>query len=169
MKRQDIINIVVTFIVGVIVGAYLFVYGFNPQYEQVTNWTEEVGTFSVAGEAYGGCKRGGICASFQITDRGAYKTFPAVSAGEERIPTEGILPSAVYRDLRNAFTGDSLVVLEEPVTSNGCASATNGIDYRLRVSLSSEQFVLDTCTTALADDKPTRDLIKKLVSTMSLE
>lgn len=169
MKRQDIINIVVTFVVGMIVGAYLFVYGFNPQYELVTNWTDDVGTFAIAGEAYGGCSRGSICASFQVTEAGAYRAFAAVPVGKERIPVSGTLSSALYRDLRNAFTSESLLLLEEPVVSERCASATDGIDYRVRVSLGSEQFVLDTCTTALANDKPTRDLIKKLVSTMRLE
>lgn len=168
MKRQDIISIIVTFLVGVVVGSYLYLYGFAPQYNTLIDSASNTGQLVIAGEAYGGCARGGICATFQVTNDGTFKAFPTQAREAERVVQTGKISTSLYQQFRASLTSGTLTRLAAPVTPKDCASHTDGIDYQLRIFFGDEQFTLDTCTTALADNLEQQILLDKLVIEMNI-
>ena len=153
MKRQDIISSIVTFVVGAVVGSYLYLYGFAPQFKTLIDSAGSSGQLVIVGEAYGGCSRGSICTSFQVANDGSFRTFPTVAIGAERKVKTGQVSADLYKELRTALSKDALIALSKPVAGSNCSSYGDGVDYRLRVTAGDEQFVLDTCTTALANER----------------
>jgi hypothetical protein len=167
MRRQDLMAILGTFFVGVLVGGYLYLYGFSTQFAPLGQLTE-VETFTVLAESYGGCNWGGFCATFQLNTDGTFRAFPAAFEREERVRREGEVASGVMRELRDVFTAEYLFSLAEPIESVDCASFVEGIDYRYRIIRGDEQYTLDTCDTALAYDASARDQLRNLFSDVGL-
>jgi len=167
MRRQDIATILVTFIVGALVGGYLYLYGFSTQFAPLGELTE-VETFTIIAEAYGGCERGGFCAEFQLASDGTFRAFPAALRQEDRMLREGEVERDVIRGLRDTFTADYLFKLSDPVASVDCASFVDGLDYRYRIIRGDEQYLLDTCDTALAYDASAKDALRNLFSDVGL-
>ncbi len=167
MRRQDLMAILGTFFVGVLVGGYLYLYGFSTQFAPLGELTE-VETFTVLAEGYGGCERGGFCATFQLESDGTFRAFPAAFEREERIRREGEVASGVMGELRDVFTPDYLFALSEPVDPVDCASFVDGVDYRYRIIRGDEQYLLDTCDTALSYDKSAQDRLRNLFSDVGL-
>ncbi len=159
---------IVTFVVGMVVGSYLYLYGFAPQYNTLLKSVETSGELVIVGEAYGGCARGSICPSFQVASDGRYQAFPAATILADREVVTGLVSVALYKDLRDRFSQAGLAALAIPVTPNNCDSYRDGIDYRLRISAGDEQFLLDTCTTALASERAALQLLTNLVAEMGI-
>lgn len=168
MRGQDIVAIVGTFILGLFCGWYLYVFGFSLQFNEVTEFAQGE-SLVIIGEAYGGCERGGGCASYRIADDGTYRAFPGgVDAVGERVVKEGEVPADWYSDIKKALTKDALETLSEPYRKTNCRSDGDGIEYRYQVQLGEAMYELDTCTTALATDADVRALLQDLFLYMEL-
>ncbi|MBY0310077.1 hypothetical protein K2Q16_02960 [Patescibacteria group bacterium] len=168
MRRQDIVSILITFVVGVCVGSYLYLYGFSQQFSFFGELTKDTDALVIVGGAYGGCERGGLCASFQLATDGTYASFPAAGDREARIKEEGEISAPLLRELRDTFTVDYLSALEQSITPEMCETYTDGIEYRFRIAVGEEQFELDSCDTALANDAAAQDLLQRLLSSVGL-
>lgn len=168
MRRSDIINILVTFVVGMFVGSYLYLFGFSQQFTFFGELTKDTGGLMIFGEAYGGCERGGICASFRLNSDGTYASFPAAADREARIKEEGEISGELRRTLRETFLPDYLFALSKEITPEMCESFYDGVEYRYRISVGDEQYLLDTCDTALANDTDAQVLLQTLLSSVGL-
>jgi hypothetical protein len=168
MRRSDIVSILVTFIVGVFVGSYLYLFGFTQQFSFFGELTQDKHSLTIFGEAYGGCMRGGLCASFQLAPDGTFASFPAAADLEVRIKEDGEISSDLRRELRETFTTEYLFALSEDITPEMCESFYDGIEYRYRISVGDEQYLLDTCDTALANDEDAQALLQRLLSSVGL-
>jgi len=145
MKKQDILSILITFIVGTVAGAYLFLTGFAPQFlahngASDTTYSE----FTLTGETYGGCLRSSSCPSFQILSDGSFSYLSsAIFTGTATI--EGNLPGTLLNELRLKFTTIALENGSRSVRVVSCDSYVDGLDYRYEVILESIVYELDTC------------------------
>lgn len=168
MRGQDIVAIVGTFILGLATGWYLFVFGFSLQFGDLTEFVEAE-PIIIIGEAYGGCERGGGCASYRIADDGTYRAFAgAPDQTVARELKEGKVPVDWQRDLRRTFSHETLEELAQSYNKTTCRSYADGIEYRYRIELGETTYELDTCTTRLATDADARALLQDLFSYMEL-
>jgi hypothetical protein len=161
MKKQDWLNILFTFIVGVFVGFYVYVTGFAPTVEKIETTVEEIGeTLIVTGEAYGGCDRVQTCPSFNIADDGTYRYSYTPRGATTPVLREGALPLSIQRNLKKYATKDTLEQFSKPVDPVMCESYVDGIDVRYVIELEGELYTLDSCGTNV-------DVDSKLWQTLS--
>lgn len=159
-KKQDIILMGTTFLVGVFVGGYMYVIGFAPQFQEFTGQTEDIYEgFVVEGEQYGGF-RAGTPPSFQVLQDGSFRYIGYTPSGQMAEPKEGTVPRAIWSEVKNTLDEDALIDSSEDVASESCISYVDGIDYNYKVTLQSQIFELDTCTTALNNTKVKTSLDK---------
>ena len=148
MKRQDILSILITFVVGFFAGGYLYVAHFAKVFNPDPVATEEVlDDFSVIGEAYGGCRD--RCPSFQLLSDGSYRYQRLPEIGTEKIITPGTLPLDIQRDLKNSLNEDVLREQSQVIEPSACASFSDGIDLRYRITFEGEDYIVDSCGTTL--------------------
>ncbi len=162
VKKQDLILIAVTFVMGIIAGWYLYVMAFAPQFNEFLGQTESVyEDLVLVGEEYR-AEADGTLPSFQILKDGTFSYVPATALGDVATPMEGTLPRALWNEVKADLTKARLVKLDTVVVGEGCASANFGADFTYTVTLSSVEYTLDTCTTALSADTAVRTTLDKL-------
>jgi hypothetical protein len=161
MKKQDILSILMTFFVGVIAGAYLFIVGFAPTVASIEVPTQEsVESLVIESEVYGGCRAS--CPSFQVLGDGSYRYLYSVAYDEPQVIESGTIPFAMRRDLRRNLTPAALQAQSQPIDPAVCSSYSDGIDVQYTVTLDGEEFVLDTCGTQVDTNSPLWLNIKKI-------
>ena len=162
VKKQDLILIAVTFVMGIIAGWYLYVMAFAPQFNEYLGQTEAVyEDLVLVGEEYR-AEGDGTLPSFQILKDGTFSYVPATALGDVAAPIEGTLPRALWNEVKADLTKVRLAKLDAVVAGEGCASANFESDFTYTVTLSSVEYTLDTCTTALATDRSVRATLDKL-------
>jgi hypothetical protein len=148
MKRQDMLSVLITFVVGFVAGGYLYVSHFskilNPDSVETAQSASE---FTIIGEAYGSC--GAQCPSFQTVKDGSYRYQFVAVAGQEKNIKSGTLPLEVQRAVKKALVEEDLVEQSQPVTPTDCNSRNDAIDIRYKISLEGAEYTLDSCGTAV--------------------
>jgi hypothetical protein len=170
MRRQDIVSIIVTFVVGLLTGGYLYLFGFSQQFS-LDELSESVATpdrdFTMTIEAYGGCDRSGRCPRYVVGSDGA--VTGTVPATPEAGKVTGQLDQQLWLELQDYFYPEQLDVLSEPmVSADDCASADDGVDYQVTVIRGSVTYRLDTCRSALAEDDVAYALLLDVVDSVPL-
>jgi len=150
-SSKDYLVMIMTFVVGIISGFYLYVTAFAPQFDEFIGQTEEVyEDFVLEGTQYGGDRMGGTAPSFQVLENGAYRYLPYAASGEVPEAQEGVLPRALFNEVTQTLTAEALEISSQIVTRGDCMSYVDGRDYTYNVTLEGEEYTLDTCTTALS-------------------
>jgi hypothetical protein len=148
MKRQDVINIMVTFMVGFFAGMYLYVGHFskllNPD---DIDTQEEASEFSITSRAYGSCDPN--CPSFQVDKDGHYRYMYVPAVGAERQVHEGTVPFNTIRDIKKLLETDVLVEQSQEIEPLDCNSRSGSIDVEYIISYEGAQYELDSCGTAV--------------------
>lgn len=160
---QDILIMIVTFIVAVCAGLYLYLTAFAPQFDDLTGQTEEVyEDFVLEGTQYGGDRMGGTAPSFQVLENGTYRYLPYTTEGEVAEAKEGTVPRSLLNEVKNSLTDDEVATAATIVTRGDCMSYVDGIDYNYTVTLNGENYTLDTCSTNLQVDGTLATTLDKL-------
>lgn len=153
MERKDLLNILFTFVVGLVVGVYMFFAGFAPTTNSIEKVVENIGeSLVVTGEAYGGCDRPGTCPSFNVADGGDYRYSYTPRGATSQVLREGSLPLAIQQDLKRYATQNALDQFSQPVDPVMCDSYVDGIDVRYIIELEGETYTLDSCGTGVNAD-----------------
>lgn len=155
MKLDDWMLFTLTFLTGVVIGAYVYITTFKPTYapEGLSDSEDEAAGFSVVGKTYGGLEPSGyIRPSFRVLGNGSY-LYTVGGEGENALePQKGEIPRDLKRALLSIVTKNALEKGSEPVTKNNCRSLQGGVDYEYRIVKDGIAYTLDTCHTALAYD-----------------
>lgn len=153
MKKQDLLNILFTFVVGLVVGVYAYFAGFAPTTAVIEDTVQEIGqSLTVTGEAYGGCDRPGTCPSFNIADNGNYRYSYTPRGATAQVLREGTLPLKIQQDLKRYATAVALEQFSQSVDPVMCESYADGIDVRYIIELEDEVYELDSCGTDVNAD-----------------
>jgi hypothetical protein len=141
----------VTFLMGALTGAFLYVTAFAPSYKKDTQ--TQMGSISegmiIEGEMYGGCSELDSCASFRLLENARYDYIPYPDAQVEH----GKLPSAIHSPLFDALTDEAVARAGVPTTSDACDSYVDGLDFSYTLMTASSTSELDTCSTLLHKDE----------------
>ncbi len=113
---------------------------------------EELPTFTLEGEAYGGCARGDMCPSFIIMNDGTFRFLYTPSAGEKQIVREGDLPKELRTGINQTFTDDALIAQSRKIEPAMCNSYIDAIDVRYEVTIGDKIYKLDSCRTDVEVD-----------------
>lgn len=142
MIRQDLISIMITFVLGVGAGFYFYLTGYNFEFSDVPN-EDNYADFSIEGEAYGGCRANG-CMSFQVLADGSYRVLLTRSEVGE-IVKEGIISKSLKNELIKSLSTKTLTQQSQKRPLAKCASDEGGVDYNFRITRDGQDYVLDTC------------------------
>lgn len=162
-SNKDYLVMIMTFVVGVISGFYLYVTAFAPQFDEFIGQTEEVyEDFVLEGTQYGGDRMGGTAPSFQLLENGSYRYLPYSSEGEAAEAQEGVLPRGLFNEVEQTLTAEALEISSQIVTRGDCFSYVDGRDFTYKVTLTGVEYILDTCTTALTNDSIMNTTLDKI-------
>jgi hypothetical protein len=163
MQKQDILSILITFVVGFFAGGYLYLTQFAVVFNPDTVTSEAiVSEFSVIGEEYGGC--GEQCPSFQVLEDGSYR-YKYVPAGAfEATIKNGTLPLTLRREVLQGLTESTLTTQSQNIDTISCSSDGGGIDSRYRITLEGGEYILDSCGTSINEQSVTWQGLAKLWS-----
>lgn len=156
MKKQDVLTILFTFCAGFLAGVFLYVTGGAAAVDVKTNvpdeqeLKEQVSEFSVVSDVYGGCRD--ACPSFQILGDGSYRYYRTPAAGAEPVLRQGTLPQPLQRQLRKALVATILEKESSEIEPSVCNSFSDGIDVKYEITLDGEEYVVDSCGTAIDDN-----------------
>ncbi len=167
MTHQDIVSIGVTFILGLLLGIYLYVVGFSPTYR-----LPEVGTnaqyanFVIVFDAYGECSQSRSCLSVQVRGDGTYR---ALLSGNTASAKEGTIKRSYYQRIVNGFTAESLLADSAPLPVQECRYGEAATNYRVLVTFDSQNYLLDTCATTIDYGGEVWLVLQELVRDIALE
>ena len=148
MKKQDLLSILITFVAGMLGGVYLYLTGFAPLESKVSlPDAVALAQFTMVSDVYGGCRD--TCPSFQLVNDGTYRYLYTPEAGAEKIVRQGTLPITLQRRLKDALSPETLEIQSRAIQPAICNSYTDGIDVLYDITLAGEQYVLDSCGTAV--------------------
>ncbi len=148
MEKDDLVSIIITIVIGLVGGAYLYVAHFTKLYGQDdVDTQEEQAQFSLVGEAYGSCSAN--CPAFQVKNDGSYRYRYYTEVNQPPTVREGRLPLSEQRTLRRALDEVLLSKQSELISIGTCNSATGGIDIKYSVVYKTQQYNLDSCSTAV--------------------
>lgn len=151
MQRQELISVLITFVVGFIAGGYLYVGHFTKLYGPDSVSTQEVAQeFSITGEAYGSC--GSACPAFMLTRDGTYRYRYSSELGQPAIVREGTLPLNIQRTVKRALNVEVLENESKIVDAVVCNSLNGGVDIRYKIFYEGIEYVIDSCGTAVTDN-----------------
>lgn len=148
VKRQDILSILITFVVGFLVGGYFYltnVAGFVSKME--TPDEKSVSVFVIQADVYGGCRQ--MCPSFQIQNDGSYHYLYTPAADTPKVVRKGDLPKELEKKVRQAVVIDELQRQSVTIEPALCNSYTDGIDVVYEITLDGVEYSLDSCGTAI--------------------
>jgi hypothetical protein len=146
MKKQDLMSILITFLVGAFAGVYLYV----TYFAQVLNniYIPDIGKvseLSIVGEVYGGC--GNTCPSFQVTNDGSYRYLYTPEGGQSQLLRQGVLPPKLYSQLRSGLVKRALVEQSKVKNPTNCSSYVDENDVKYEIIIDGEVYILDSCET----------------------
>lgn len=161
MKRNDVISIIITAVVGFAGGAFLYVTHFSKLVGGIGGPEEQSAIqLQITSEAYGGCRD--VCPSFRVERDGSYRYqfTPAIGAAKEF--REGTIPRNIMRDVVGSLGTRSLVQQSQPIEPTNCNSYTDGIDIRYTIEFEGAQYMLDSCGTSIDDEGEVWNELAKL-------
>lgn len=148
MEKEDLVSILITVVVGLIAGAYLYIAHFTKLYGQDEVETQqEQAEFSMLAEAYGSC--GTNCPAFQIKNDGSYRYRYFTEIDQPPIIKEGTLPLSEQRTLRRSLDESELAAQAQLIAVGTCNSATGGVDIKYSVVYQAQSYRIDSCGTAV--------------------
>lgn len=162
LPRNDKISILITFVIGFIFGIYLFFSGFMAYEESDVPTVSQLPTFTLEGDAYGGCDRARACPSFIIREDGSYRFLYTPGVGTPQVIREGDLPRELRTDINRTFTDVSLQAQSRAIEPALCNSYVDGIDVRYEVMIGGNIYKLDSCGTDIEVDSELWQTLVKL-------
>src|SRR6056297_1169415 len=152
MSTRDWVLFVMTLLMGMFCGMYLYYTTFVPAYlnnpvvQDVARNLEPEWTIGV--RVYGGCERSQSCPAFSLDEKGRYRYQP-----EPETPvTNGRVPSSLQSAFTEELTTATLQRLAQPASDAACPSYADGLDYRILVTTPEARYDLNTCGTVLETD-----------------
>jgi hypothetical protein len=146
MKKQELLSILITLVVGFFAGSFLYLNTFAGMVgSNDVDSLEEQESFSITSQAYGGCREN--CPAFRVNSDGSFRYQYVPEVGAEPLVRSGELPRRLERELGREITTSALASQTAQINSTNCASFTDGIDITYEVVIDGTTYVLDSCRT----------------------
>ncbi len=148
MAKQELLSILITFVVGFTAGGYLYLNYFVPlvQPDGIGSQADQ-DAFEITSQAYGGCRSD--CPAFRVSSDGSFRYQFTVEAGAEPMLRSGTLPRSLRRALDREIVPSAISGQTMPAAGIDCPSARDGIDIRYDISIGGASYRLDSCQTTV--------------------
>lgn len=148
MKNHELLSVLITFVVGVIAGGYLYINNFAGFVSKLeTPDVEKVSEFIIVGDVYGSCRE--ACPSFQVVSDGSYRYMYTPFAGASQVLRQGTLPAQLQKSLRTVLTDTALTKQSQVIQPLVCNSYSDGIDVKYSITIDGKEYSIDSCGTAV--------------------
>jgi hypothetical protein len=133
MFHAQKVGILITFFMGVVSGAYLYLTGFATTFKLPEVTTDNIyKEFVITVESYGKCTDSKTCLSFQVLENGSFRAIFDSPILSKREVKEGRIPLAIRRSIKENLTPTNLQLNTVPLGTPECRY--EGDNYRFRVS-----------------------------------
>lgn len=159
ISAQDKISIILTFLMGLVAGGYLYLTGFATTFEPPEASVADVYTqFVITAESYGQCENDDTCLSFQVLQNGSFR---AIYDGQaDAGPKDGRIPLSMRGDLYDTLT--PAVLASASRTSARANCQYEGTNYRFEITRDEVEYVVDTCSSAISYESEEWAVLAKL-------
>ena len=148
MAKQELLSILITFVVGFFAGSYLYLNYFTPLVvPEGVGTREEQEAFEIVSQAYGGCRSG--CPAFRVAADGTYRYQYTETLGADPVLRSGTLPRSIQSDIRRNIDVRDISTQTALSDTTDCASAVDGIDIRYDITIDGATYRLDSCQTTV--------------------
>ncbi|MEZ4104372.1 MAG: hypothetical protein R3B60_03740 [Candidatus Paceibacterota bacterium] len=162
ITRQDKLSILITFIMGFVAGFYFFLTGFHFEFSLIPD-SKIYDDYTIEAEAYGSCSVKG-CMSFQlIVSTGSYRLLTTKTEVGDIIK-EGVIDRSLRNELQRMVNLNELEKQTSRRLVQKCDSKEGGVDYNFKITIDSEEYILDTCRTTVDYNSRTWTSLEKLWS-----
>lgn len=144
MLKHLYLIFIATFVFGFIAGVILFLYNNTGQEVDNAHNGANVEAFTIHAYMYGGCMRGGGCASYQISHDGSYTYIVKMQASGERKFSD-ILNKNERDDLREQVGITEFENIANTQFIETCPVAVDGVAYRYDILYNDERYEFDSC------------------------
>lgn len=146
MQKQELLSILITFVVGFLAGAFLYLNVFPTmiQSDGIGSLADQE-AFEITSQAYGGCRD--TCPAFQIAADATYRYQYTATVGEDPVLRSGTLPRSLQRDIRREVTARAVAIQTTQIPPQDCPSQVDGIDVRYDITIDGATYRLDSCRT----------------------
>ena len=163
MKPQDKLSILITFVIGMFAGSYLYLAGFATTFNLPEASTKDVYTkLVIVGDSYGECKEDRTCLSFQVLEDGSYRALFDNQDGGDAVIKEGSLSSSLRRELNTVLNVNNLQANSKILSTPDCHYGTDSTNFRFKVTLDSNDYPLDSCLSSINYEGSTWKVLTKL-------
>lgn len=161
MTHQDKISLLITFLVGLVVGAYIYITGFVPTYRLPEIGTEQqYANWVIIGESFGACEVDENCLSFQALQDGS---FQGIISGEiVKQEFKGKVSGRVRQLLDKTITDNVLTAFSEPKPETSCLYGDDATNFRFRITKEGKNYSFDTCQSSIDYNSTTWEALKTL-------
>lgn len=147
ISNQDKISIILTFLMGLFAGGYLYLTGFATTFEPPEASEADVYTqFVITAESYGECENDDTCLSFQVLQNGSFRAIYDGLA--EAGPKDGRIPLSMRGDLYDTLTSTALASAARTSTQANCHYV--GTNYRFEITRDEVEYMIDTCSSSIS-------------------
>ncbi len=168
MESKDLLSILLTFLLGIFVGAYAYLYIMNGPKKEVDELEVVKNEFAIVGESYGACEALDNCFAFRLDQNGEYIVqYDGGGLGyREEVSS---LPGKLVREFsQEVFTTESLKRQSRAPLSASCYFGNNETNYKFRITKGGDDYHLDTCLTDIDYEGDDWYLLSKLWNHISL-
>jgi hypothetical protein len=167
MTFQDRISVIVTFVVGLALGFYVYAAGFAPTYslpEAVLQ--EEYGDLVIVADAYGACAEDNSCLSFQLLQDGTYRALLGPGGGRS---FEGSISRSLRSTLQTTLASSTLATLALPLAIPTCQYGEAATNFSFLITRDGRNYTLDTCLSAIDYEGPSWQALRELFGVVAAE
>ena len=144
MTHQDKISLLITFMVGIVVGGYVYLSGFATTYKLPTVGTEDQYTeLVITGDAFGACESNFSCLSFQLLQDGSYQAIVGNETATRSY--KGTISSRARQDLATVLDLETLHAMSEAKANPVCHYGEEATNFKFLVSREGKNYSFDTC------------------------
>jgi hypothetical protein len=145
MTHQDRFSIIITFVIGIFVGGYLYLTGFLPTYHLPEAMTQDAyeGLVLIA-DSYGACQVEDTCLSFQLLPD---RSFTAVvGVGSASYTRKDDVSRGGMSSFLKAVSPAALSTNSQPLAEYSCRyNGPEATNFRFQVTYGGKNYVIDTC------------------------
>jgi len=166
MTKKDKINLLITFLAGLVSGVYVYLSGYSFRLPDKVG-QDYYGEFRIVGKSYNGNQACNVkgCLSFEVKIDGSYTLITYETDGSQ-VRKIGNIDSNLKRELSQELKPEALKTQAEKSSGKNCSSDVGKMDFNFKVAVDEKEYELDSCKTKIDTRSKVWQVLAKLWSTL---
>lgn len=147
-----------TLLMGIVTGSYIYFITHTERGPVEVPQQTNDGEFSITADLYGGCMRGGMCASYRLMSDGRYTYEGPDDEGGMQKQVSGMIPAQNMEELHILMKGADLQEVTESTFEGTCPITYDGVAVEYEIVSEGNEYFVDTCVHDVADEQLFQEL-----------